>query len=154
MVRRLAMETEMLVISTHAVPADLESLLRTLAKDGAFDNERVSANHPGVESGVDSWGQKLVFIARDKGIITLRSKGPDRIDNGGRGDDIETTIDCRKYIQTKTTGAERQGDCAMMGAEKGRGKGDITDYDGCRKKQLLTWAATAPTPTPTTSKAT
>jgi hypothetical protein len=98
---RLVNEVKMEAIGCHSLPdADIAKVIAWL---GETMSERQAAvrreGQPWIESGLEAWDQPIVVRIDDGGIFILRSVGENGIDERGKGDDIQDSVDCRKYLR-------------------------------------------------------
>jgi len=73
-------------------PTSLRDALCQLQGDAKY-RQWLQAHCSLIASGNDAWGNEFVYeLDRAQGIVTLRSKGPNGIDEPGGGDDIHLSI--------------------------------------------------------------
>jgi len=105
MLSRLALETEMQVMVTHELPAiDIQAIVNELNSNGShlppwFLERRIA--YPGLEQGMDAWGRRVIVESRNGYTVWFRSKGPNGIDEEGLGDDIQRSINCLTFVDTR-----------------------------------------------------
>lgn len=70
----------------------LPEVVQLVFDEQDWNKEAGKAYYAELSDGVDPWGHEILFIESETGVWTLRSPGPNSIDEGGGGDDVEASV--------------------------------------------------------------